>query len=84
MIKDETSAKNIRNQTELLILLNGHILEYDYIYSIFEISSKTFKRDILCIKETLFNIYDEDTRLIKIKGKLAYKLLIPHRPILLL
>ena len=82
--RTENGAKKIRNEVELIVLLYGCILDFDYIYSKFEISEKTFKRDINSIRQAIIILFDEDARLIKIKNKLAYKLYLPQKPILLL
>ena len=80
--RDDESAKAIRNEVELIILLYGHVIDYEYILNHFEISQKTFKRDMEGIRKALETIFD-DARLIKLKDKLAYKLYIPHKPMLL-
>ena len=81
--RDDESGKTIRNEVEIIILLYGKVVDYDYINSRFEISPKTFKRDMEGIKIAVETIFDEDARLIKIKNKLAYKLYIPHKPMFL-
>lgn len=81
--RDDESGKTIRNEVEIIILLYGQVVDYDYINSRFEIYPKTFKRDMEGIKIAVETIFDENARLIKIKNKLAYKLYIPHKPILL-
>lgn len=81
--RDDESGKTIRNEVEIIILLYGQVVDYDYINSRFEISPKTFKRDMKGIKIAVETIFDEDARLIKIKNKLAYKLYIPHKPLFL-
>ena len=80
--RDDESAKAIRNEVELIILLYGHVIDYEYILNHFEISQKTFKRDMEGIRKALETIFDDDARLIKLKDKLAYKLYIPHKPML--
>ena len=65
------------------MLLNGDIVEYEEIYNRFEISQKTFKRDMQSIKISVTTIFTEDARLLKVRDKLAYKLYIPHKPLLL-
>lgn len=80
--RDEESAKAIRNEIELIMLLYGIVVDYEEINNRFEISQKTFKRDMEGIKIAVTTI-TEDARLIKIKDKLAYKLYIPHKPLLL-
>lgn len=79
----DKSAKKIRNEVELIILLYGNVLSYEEINEKFEISQKTFKRDIEVIKFAITTIFDADARIIKVKDKLAYKLFIPHKPYLL-
>ena len=81
--RDDESAKSIRNEVELIILLYGYVIDYEYILNHFEISQKTFKRDMEGIRKALETIFDDDARLIKLKDKLAYKLYIPHKPMLL-
>ena len=81
--RDEESAKKIRNEIELIMLLNGDIVDYEEIYNRFEISQKTFKRDMQSIKIAVTTIFIEDARLLKVRDKLAYKLYIPHKPLLL-
>lgn len=81
--RDEESAKKIRNEIELIMLLNGDIVDYEEIYNRFEISQKTFKRDMQSIKIAVTTIFTEDARLLKVRDKLAYKLYIPHKPLLL-
>ena len=77
------STKKVRNEVELLILLYGNQLDYDTIFNMFEISEKTFKRDIQVLK-VAFDTLFQDARLIKLTNKLSYKLIIPHKPILLI
>ena len=48
--RDDESGKTIRNEVEIIILLYGQVVDYDYINSRFEISPKTFKRDMEGIK----------------------------------
>ena len=79
----DKSAKKIRNEVELIILLYGNVLSYDDINNKFEISQKTFKRDIAVIKFAVATIFGEDARITKVKDKLAYKLFIPQKPYLL-
>ena len=79
----DKSAKKIRNEVELIILLYGNVLSYEDINEKFEISQKTFKRDIEVMKFAITTIFGEEIRIIKVKDKLAYKLLIPHKPYLL-
>ena len=83
MINNE-STKKVRNEVELLILLYGNTLDYETIYNIFEISEKTFKRDIQVLRVAFDTLFPEDTKLIKTTNKLSYKLQIPHKPILLI
>jgi hypothetical protein len=78
------STKKVRNEVELLILLYGNTLDYNTIYEIFEISEKTFKRDIQVLKLAFDTLFQEEAKLIKTTNKLAYKLIIPHKPILLI
>ena len=81
--RDDESAKAIRTEVELIMLLYGIVVDYEDINNRFEISQKTFKRDMEGIKKAVTTILNEDARLIKIKNKLAYKLYIPHKPMLL-
>lgn len=83
IIRDEESFKKIRNEFELIILLYGNVLEFEEIQSRFEISEKTFRRDIAVIKIVVTMFFDEDARIIKIKNRLAYMLFIPHKPAIL-
>lgn len=78
------STKKVRNEVELLILLYGNQLDYDSIYDMFEISEKTFKRDIQVLKVAFETLFQEQAKLIKLTNKLSYKLIIPHKPILLI
>ena len=78
------STKKVRNEVELLILLYGNQLDYNSIYDMFEISEKTFKRDIQVIKVAFETLFQEQAKLIKLTNKLSYKLIIPHKPILLI
>lgn len=78
------STKKVRNEVELLILLYGNQLDYDSIYNMFEISEKTFKRDIQVLKVAFETLFQEQAKLIKLTNKLSYKLIIPHKPILLI
>lgn len=50
----------------------------------FEISEKTFKRDIQVLKVAFETLFQEQAKLIKLTNKLSYKLIIPHKPILLI
>lgn len=77
------STKKVRNEVELLILLYGNQLDYDTIFNMFEISEKTFKRDIQVLK-VAFDTLFQDAKLIKLTNQLSYKLIIPHKPILLI
>lgn len=81
--REEESFKKIRNEFELIILLYGNILGYDEIQARFEISEKTFRRDIAVIKTVITMFFNDDARVIKIKNKLAYKLFVPHKPVFL-
>ena len=78
------STRKVRNEVELLILLYGNQLDYDSIYDMFEISEKTFKRDIQVLKVAFETLFQEQAKLIKLTNKLSYKLIIPHKPILLI
>ena len=51
--RDDESAKAIRNEVELIILLYGYVIDYEYILNHFEISQKTFKRDMEGIRKAL-------------------------------
>lgn len=83
IIRYDNSAKKIRNEVELIMLLYGNVLSYEEIKDKFEISQKTFKRDIEVIKIAVTSIFNDDARMIKIKDKLAYKLIVPYKPYLL-
>lgn len=83
IIREEESFKKIRNEFELIILLYGNILDYDDIQTRFEISEKTFRRDIAVIKTVVSMYFDEDARVVKIKNKLAYILFVPFKPVML-
>ena len=81
--REEESFKKIRNEFELIVLLYGNILDYEDIQIRFEISQKTFRRDIAVIKTVISMFFNDDARVIKIRNKLAYKLFVPHRPVFL-
>lgn len=83
IIREEESFKKIRNEFELIVLLYGNILDYDDIQTRFEISKKTFRRDIAVIKTVVLMFFNEDARVIKIKNKLAYILFVPIKPAML-
>ena len=65
------STKKVRNEVELLILLYGNQLDYDSIYDMFEISEKTFKRDIQVLKVAFETLFQEQAKLIKLTNKLS-------------
>ena len=82
IIRYDNSAKKIRNEVKLIMLLYGNVLSYEEIKDKFEISQKTFKRDMEVIKIAVTSIFNDDARMIKVKDKLAYKLIVPYKPYL--
>ena len=68
IIRYDNSAKKIRNEVELIMLLYGNVLSYEEIKDKFEISQKTFKRDIEVIKIAVTSIFNDDAKEMNLRG----------------